>query len=220
MLRRRWSRCLNKVISQSRPTSSHLQLTPFIPASESGLITTMKGLILSTLLGLAATSTAAVGWPAAEGKAIKYTTVKGFFQQDEPGTDPSTYDYVSRPYTRASGLLSAGLLLTSRVDGAKLWTAQRHLPHGREVRSAWRENAVGAVCAVRAVPQPPMQQKGRQGAVQAAGDGPPRRGLPQRGRDLLRHASMEREHHPMGSMPKRTLTGGSATGRSWTATGR
>jgi hypothetical protein len=28
---------------------------------------------------------------------IRYTTITGFFQQDDPATDASTFDYVRRP---------------------------------------------------------------------------------------------------------------------------
>jgi hypothetical protein len=40
------------------------------------------------LVGLAASAHAA---------SIKYTTVKGYFLQDESSTDASTFDYVSTP---------------------------------------------------------------------------------------------------------------------------
>lgn len=55
----------------------------------------MKSSILSTLLALAP---AALGcWPEAEGKEIKYSTVGGYFLQDESDTVPDTFDYVGSP---------------------------------------------------------------------------------------------------------------------------
>lgn len=35
-------------------------------------------------------------WPEAEGKSIKFSTVTGYFLQDEASTNPSGFDYVSR----------------------------------------------------------------------------------------------------------------------------
>ncbi|KAI8277923.1 putative phosphoglycerate mutase [Colletotrichum sp. SAR 10_98] len=53
----------------------------------------MKGLALSALLALAPAALAA--WPEAEGKTIKYTSVPGYFLQDDNSTDPSGFDYAS-----------------------------------------------------------------------------------------------------------------------------
>ncbi|KAJ0386896.1 hypothetical protein COL922a_003372 [Colletotrichum nupharicola] len=53
----------------------------------------MKGLTLSALLALAPAALA--GWPEAEGKKIKYTSVPGYFLQDDNSTDPSGFDYAS-----------------------------------------------------------------------------------------------------------------------------
>lgn len=52
-------------------------------------------LSLPILLGLA--STALARWPEAEGNEIRYSTVRGYFLQDEPDTNPATFDYVRRP---------------------------------------------------------------------------------------------------------------------------
>jgi hypothetical protein len=52
----------------------------------------MKGLVVSTLL--AAVPMALCSWPEAAGKSIKYTTIPGYFLQDDLATDPNTFDYV------------------------------------------------------------------------------------------------------------------------------
>jgi hypothetical protein len=55
----------------------------------------MKGSVLSTLLAaVPAVMAGGLAWPEAEGKRIKYTTVKGYFLQDEASTDPNGFDYV------------------------------------------------------------------------------------------------------------------------------
>ncbi|KFA67986.1 hypothetical protein S40285_03526 [Stachybotrys chlorohalonatus IBT 40285] len=51
----------------------------------------MKGSILSLL----ALAPAALAWPEAEGKDIRFSTVGGYFLQDEASTDPSGFDYVN-----------------------------------------------------------------------------------------------------------------------------
>lgn len=33
-------------------------------------------------------------WPEAEGKSIKYTSVPGYFMQDDPKTDNGNFNYV------------------------------------------------------------------------------------------------------------------------------
>lgn len=48
---------------------------------------------LQTLLAL--TPAALGNWPEAEGKAIKYSSIPGYFLQDDPATDSSKFDYVS-----------------------------------------------------------------------------------------------------------------------------
>ncbi|KAG9254527.1 histidine phosphatase superfamily [Emericellopsis atlantica] len=53
----------------------------------------MKLSQLLPLAGLAATASAS--WPEAQGKSIKYTTVQGYFLQDEADTVPGTFDYAS-----------------------------------------------------------------------------------------------------------------------------
>ncbi|CAG7558873.1 unnamed protein product [Fusarium equiseti] len=52
----------------------------------------MKFTTVSTLLALAPSALA--DWHFAKGKEIKYTSVEGFFKQDDPATEPSTFDYV------------------------------------------------------------------------------------------------------------------------------
>ncbi|KAF4984709.1 hypothetical protein FZEAL_150 [Fusarium zealandicum] len=52
----------------------------------------MKLSVVSTLLAL--TPSALADWHFSKGKEIKYTAVEGFFMQDDPATDPATFDYV------------------------------------------------------------------------------------------------------------------------------
>ncbi|TEA21647.1 putative phosphoglycerate mutase [Colletotrichum sidae] len=53
----------------------------------------MKGLLLSTVLAFAPAALAA--WDAAEGKSIQYTSVPGYFLQDDNSTDPTGFDYAT-----------------------------------------------------------------------------------------------------------------------------
>lgn len=53
----------------------------------------MKIAHLQTLLAL--TPAALGSWPEADGKTIQYSSVLGYFLQDDPATDPSKFDYVS-----------------------------------------------------------------------------------------------------------------------------
>ncbi|PNY29543.1 Phosphomutase-like protein 3 [Tolypocladium capitatum] len=48
------------------------------------------------LLGLA--STALARWPEADGNEIRYSAVQGYFLQDEPDTDPNTFDYAAQNF--------------------------------------------------------------------------------------------------------------------------
>lgn len=51
----------------------------------------MKAFTLSVL----ASVPAALGaWTSAEGRSIEYTSVPGYFMQDDNSTDPSSFDYV------------------------------------------------------------------------------------------------------------------------------
>jgi len=50
-------------------------------------------IVLSTLVRLA--FGAAAHWPEAEDKSINYTSVPGYFLQDDPATDPGSFDYAS-----------------------------------------------------------------------------------------------------------------------------
>lgn len=52
----------------------------------------MKPAILQAIFAVA--PAVAGCWPEAEGKAIKYSTVPGYFLQDDPSTDSSKFDYV------------------------------------------------------------------------------------------------------------------------------
>ncbi|POR33870.1 Phosphomutase-like protein 3 [Tolypocladium paradoxum] len=53
-------------------------------------------LSLPVLLGLA--STALARWPQADGNEIRYSTIRGYFLQDEPATDPKTFDYAAQNF--------------------------------------------------------------------------------------------------------------------------
>lgn len=53
---------------------------------------TMK---LTLLLLASLASFASADWSAAEGKVIEYSSVPGYFLQDDPATDPATFDYAS-----------------------------------------------------------------------------------------------------------------------------
>lgn len=53
----------------------------------------MKTSILYTVLGLG--TAALANWPEAEGKSIQFSTVTGYFLQDEVATNPTGFDYVS-----------------------------------------------------------------------------------------------------------------------------
>lgn len=52
----------------------------------------MKFTTVSAVLTLAPSVLA--DWHFAKGKEIKYTSVEGFFKQDDLATDPTTFDYV------------------------------------------------------------------------------------------------------------------------------
>lgn len=52
----------------------------------------MKATLLQAILVFAPTVLGR--WPEAEGKAIKYSAVQGYFLQDDPATDPGKFDYV------------------------------------------------------------------------------------------------------------------------------
>lgn len=56
---------------------------------------TMKASSLHALLGLA--PPVMRHWNQAEDKAIQYTSVGGYFLQDDPNTNPSGFDYVRQP---------------------------------------------------------------------------------------------------------------------------
>ena len=64
----------------------------------------MKFTTVSTLLALAPSALA--DWHFAKGKEIKYTSVEGFFKQDDPATEPSTFDYVRPPLLLPSVFLT------------------------------------------------------------------------------------------------------------------
>lgn len=43
-------------------------------------------------------------WPEAEGKSLQFSTVTGYFLQDEADTNPSGFDYVSTGIQTRGGL--------------------------------------------------------------------------------------------------------------------
>lgn len=43
---------------------------------------------------LASVPAALGAWTSAEGRSIEYTSVPGYFMQDDNATDPSSFDYV------------------------------------------------------------------------------------------------------------------------------
>lgn len=54
----------------------------------------MKAFDLVTLLAVAPAAVAGWTWSEAKGKSITFTSVPGFFVQDDAATDPSGFDYV------------------------------------------------------------------------------------------------------------------------------
>ncbi|KAJ4154770.1 hypothetical protein LMH87_000049 [Akanthomyces muscarius] len=56
----------------------------------------MKIAHLQTLLAF--TPAVLGNWPEAEGKAIKYSSIPGYFLQDDPTTDPSKFDYAEHNF--------------------------------------------------------------------------------------------------------------------------
>ena len=56
----------------------------------------MKSCILSAAVVLFG-QTASAAWTSAAGKTIQYTSVPGFFLQDDNSTDPSGFDSVWQP---------------------------------------------------------------------------------------------------------------------------
>jgi hypothetical protein len=53
----------------------------------------MKSSIVSAL-ALVFVPAALADWAEAEGKSLEFSTVGGYFLQDEPSTNPSGFDYV------------------------------------------------------------------------------------------------------------------------------
>lgn len=54
----------------------------------------MKGSLLPAALALLPAALADWTWEEAVGKSIKFTSVPGYFQQDDPDTNPTGFDYV------------------------------------------------------------------------------------------------------------------------------
>lgn len=72
--------------------ASSLDVDQFFPSVDA--TGEMKITHLQTLLAF--TPAALGNWPEAEGRAIKYSSIPGYFLQDDPATDPAKFDYVSR----------------------------------------------------------------------------------------------------------------------------
>jgi hypothetical protein len=57
----------------------------------------MKSSLLSAVLALAP---GAIAWKEVSNRdSLNYTSVPGFFLQDDPNTNPSTFDYVRKDYS-------------------------------------------------------------------------------------------------------------------------
>lgn len=91
------------------------------------VICTMKLCALSpALLGLVASVQA-----ASVASSIQYSTVTGYFLQDETATDASTFDYVCEWTPEAVlhfGKFNDLDLTVPRIDCCQLWPSQPHLP--------------------------------------------------------------------------------------------
>lgn len=55
----------------------------------------LKSAYLRLSMRLSTLGSALVGLAVAQASTINYTTVTGYFLQDEESTDPTTFDYVS-----------------------------------------------------------------------------------------------------------------------------
>lgn len=78
----------NQYLSQAASLDCDPSQSPSQPA-----IAAMK---LSHLQSFLAFTPAVLGdWPEAKGKAIQYSSVPGYFLQDDPATDASKFDYAS-----------------------------------------------------------------------------------------------------------------------------
>jgi hypothetical protein len=60
----------------------------------------MKAFNLAALLAVAPAAVAAWTWAEAEGKSISFTSVPGYFVQDDDATDPSGFDYVGDQFIK------------------------------------------------------------------------------------------------------------------------
>lgn len=58
-------------------------------------IVKMKGSIVSAALAFVPAALAQWTWEEAEGKSINFTSVPGYFLQDDAATNPTGFDYVS-----------------------------------------------------------------------------------------------------------------------------
>jgi hypothetical protein len=70
---------------------------------------------------LAAAPAAWADWDSAEGKSIKYTSVQGYFLQDDPATNPSGFDYVCATST-APFIMLARFSPFDSLGGRELWS--------------------------------------------------------------------------------------------------
>ena len=193
------------------------------------------------LLGLAAVAPAR--WAEADGAALRFASLRGYFVQDEPSTDADGFDYVRLGACGGPRQLPQRQVvrLTGRgAGGLQPGPHQPHLPDRR--RGSGRGRGRGRRRADAVAPLPSLGRlsqrqplRWRPRPLQGAGHGPPRPGLAQRGRVLLRDAGVERA--PLLSAPlplvsacrllslpaaspnsQLTDCGGSATGPSSTAT--
>jgi hypothetical protein len=63
---------------------------------------------------------------------IQYSSVPGYFVQDDPSTNPSTFDFVRRPFHFRDSI--ASIADNGVVDWNQLWFDQSNLPRRRRVR--------------------------------------------------------------------------------------
>jgi len=80
----------------------------------------MKFTTVSALLALAPPALA--DWHFAKNKEIKYTSVEGFFMQDDLATNPTGFDYVRSHLSRMRSH-------TNEPDPMELWSLEPYLSH-------------------------------------------------------------------------------------------
>lgn len=87
----------------------------------------MKASNLAALLAIAPAAVAAWTWPEAEGKSIRFTSVPGYFVQDDNATDPTGFDYVSDHFIKSPALQT----LTEFPGCGQLRPDRPDIPYGQ-----------------------------------------------------------------------------------------